>query len=100
MSSWSLKAQITKRLEALELRIYGPISKIPWTVRITNDKVLRRIDQDKQLLKIIKMLKTAYRGHVLRNEKYALLIVIMQGTIDGKKGMGRKKKSWLTNIRE
>lgn len=67
---------------------------------ITNEEILHRISRERKLLKIIKIRKTAYLGHVLRHYKYSLLQVIMQGRVEGRKGIGRKKKSWLRNIRE
>ncbi|CAH2234026.1 jg5017 [Pararge aegeria aegeria] len=44
--------------------------------------------------------KVAYLGHVLRQDRYRLLQLIMMGKVAGKKRIGRKKKSWLRNIRE
>ncbi|CAH2242185.1 jg22897 [Pararge aegeria aegeria] len=38
--------------------------------------------------------------HVLRHERYALLQLIMMGKVAGRRGVGRRKKSWLRNIRE
>lgn len=75
-------------------------TSIPWTARTTNEEVLRRIGHGRKLMTIVKVRKTAYVGHILRNDKYSLLQVIMQGRIDGKKTIGRKKKSWLRNIRD
>jgi len=36
----------------------------------------------------------------MRNTKYQLLQLIIEGKIEGKRGMGRKKMSWLRNIRQ
>lgn len=100
VETWTLKAQMIKKLEAFEMWLYRRILKIPWTDRITNDEVLRRIGRKRKLLTIIKIGKTSYMGHILRNDKYLLLQNIMQGRIEGKKGIGRMKKSWLRNIGE
>ena len=35
----------------------------------------------------------------MRNEKYHVLQLIVKGKIEGKRGLGRKKLSWLRNIR-
>ncbi|CAH1284537.1 unnamed protein product [Diabrotica balteata] len=65
-----------KKLEAFELWIYRIMLRIPWTARVTNEEVLRRIGRDKKLLRTIKVSKTAYLGHILRNDKYRLLQVV------------------------
>ena len=80
------------------MRIYRRILRIPWTARITNEEVLRRIVGERKLFKIIKKKKTAYLGHIMRNTKYQLLQLIIEGKIEGRRGIGRKM-SWLRNIR-
>ncbi|CAG9830217.1 unnamed protein product [Diabrotica balteata] len=88
----TLKAQIVKKLEAFELWKYRRMLRIPWSTRVTNEEVLRKMGRGKKLLRTIKVCKTAYVGQILRNDKYSLLQVIMQGRVDGKKGIGRKRK--------
>ncbi|CAH2241349.1 jg15549 [Pararge aegeria aegeria] len=44
--------------------------------------------------------KLLYLGHVLRHDTYRLLQLIMMGKVAGKRRIGRKRKSWLRNIRE
>lgn len=100
VETWTLKAQIIRKLEAFELWMYRRMLKVPWTARITNEEILRRVGRERKLLKTIKIRKTSYLGHVLRHNKYSILQVIMQGRVDGRKGIGRKRKSWLRNIRE
>jgi len=57
---------------------------------------MRIINKDRELLDTIKPRKTAYLGHVIRNERYQFLQLI----IEGKRGIGRKKMSWLRNVRQ
>ena len=52
------------------------------------------------MLSTIKRRKTAYLGHVIRNERYHLIQLIMEGKIEGRRGIGRKKMSWLRNIKQ
>ena len=37
---------------------------------------------------------------MMRNPKYEMLHVIIQGKIEGKRGPGRRKTSWLQNLRQ
>jgi len=75
---------------------YRRVLRIPWTARRTNDEVLRIINKYRELLDTIKRRKTAYLGHVIRNERYQFPQLI----IEGKRGIGRKKMSWLRNVRQ
>ncbi|CAH2245065.1 jg15903, partial [Pararge aegeria aegeria] len=38
--------------------------------------------------------------HVLRHDNYRRLQLIMMGKVAGNRRIGRKRKSWLCNIRE
>lgn len=97
---WTLKTNMINKLEAFEMWVYRRILKIPWTAKIRNEEVLRRINKDRQLFDTIKKRKTAYFGHIMRNEKYNFLQLIIEGKIEGRRGIGRKKMSWLRNIRQ
>lgn len=100
VETWTLKANTLNRLEAFEMWVFRRMLKIQWTDRITNGEVLRRMGVERQLLQSIKRRKTAYLGHIFRNTKYQFLKLIMEGKIEGKRGIGRKKCSWLKNIRD
>lgn len=36
----------------------------------------------------------------MRNHKYQFLHLIIEGKIEGRRGLGRKKMSWLRNVRQ
>ena len=56
---------------------------------------------DRELLEAIKRRKIAYLGYIMRGERYEFQRLILQGKIEGgKRGIGRKKLSWLRNIRQ
>jgi len=91
MEGWTLKVSTMNKLEAFEMWVYRRVLRIPWTSRRTNDEVLRIINKDRELLDTIKRRKTAYLGHVIRNERYQFLKLIIEGKIEGKRGIERKK---------
>lgn len=43
VEGWTLKVATMNKLETFEMWIYRRILKIPWTVKMTNEVVLRRI---------------------------------------------------------
>jgi len=48
--------------------------KISWTNRITNQKVLERMGNEKEVLTTIKTRKLEYMGHIVRNsQRYKIL---------------------------
>lgn len=98
--AWTLKADTQKRLEAFEMWCYRKMLRIGWTKKVSNVKVLQRVARNRELLPTIKKRKVEYLGHVLRHERYQLLQLIMMGKVAGKRRAGRRKKSWLHNIRE
>jgi hypothetical protein len=63
-------------------------------------KILRRINRKRELFGAIKKRKTAYLGHIMRSERYYFLQLLIEGRIEGRRGIGRKKMSWLRNIRQ
>ena len=60
--------------------VYRRLLKIPWTARITNTKVFQRTNQDRQLLAVVKQ-RMAYLGHIMSNNKYQHLQLILQEKI-------------------
>jgi len=99
VESWTLKITDMNKIEAFEMWTYRRILKIPWTDRVTNSEVLNRLSTEREILLSIKRRKVAYFGHVIRGPKYELLQLIVQGKIEGRRGVGRKQLSWLRNIR-
>ncbi|CAH2245137.1 jg2391 [Pararge aegeria aegeria] len=75
---------------------YRRMLKTSWT----NEEVLLRVGCQRELWKSVKKKKVAYVGHVLRHDRYRLLQLIMMGKVAGKRCIGRKRKSWLRNIKE
>ena len=97
--TWTLKVAMMNRLEAFEMFCYRRILRISWTQHETNENVLRRMHKDRELLRIVKRRKLEYFGHIIRGQKYSLLRNIIEGRIEGKRGIGRKSLSWLRNLR-
>lgn len=96
--NWTLKANTIKRLEAFEMWTYRRMLKIPWTTKTRNEDVIRRLGSTQELVKHIKKRKTAYQGHIMCNDKYKLLHLVLERKIEGKKKQGRRRITWLDNI--
>jgi len=53
-----------KRLEAFEMWIWRRMEKISWLDTVTNEEVLRRVNEDRQILNSIWQRKHRRIGHV------------------------------------
>lgn len=100
VEAWTLSETTSKKIEAFEMWVFRRILKISWTDHVTNNEVLRRMGVDRELMKTIKVRKLTYLGHIMRNEKYALLQLIIQGKVNSRRGPGRRRISWLKNLRQ
>ena len=100
--SWTLTAELQRRIQAMEMRCYRKILHISYKDHVTNEEVHAKIQQatgpHKDLLTIVKRRKLQWYGHVSRSSDLA--ITILQGTVKGGRRQGRQRKRWEENIRE
>lgn len=97
--SWTLTKQMEKKIEAFEMYIFRRILRISWTDKVRNETVLQRMNTERELLHIVQRRKMEYLGHVMRGEKYELFKLILNGNIEGRRSAGRRKLSWMADLR-
>ena len=99
--SWTLTAELQKRIHATEMRCYRKILRISYKDHVTNEEVRAKIQQavgpHEDLLTIVKRRKLQRYGHVSRSS--GLAKTILQGTVKGGRRQGRQKKRWEDNSR-
>ena len=98
--SWTLTAEIERRIQALEMRCYRRPLNISYKDHMTNEEVRNRIQnaigvQD-DLLTMVKKQKLRWYGHISRSSGMAK--TVLQGTVKGAKRRERQKKRWEDNI--
>ena len=100
--SWTLTAQLQRRIQAMEMRCYCKVLHISYKDHVTNKEVRAKIQQEigphEDLRTIVKRRKLQWYGHVSRSS--GLVKTILQGTVKGGKRQGRQRKRWEDNIRE
>ena len=100
--SWTLTAEIERRIQALEMRCYRRLLDISYKDQVTNEEVLNRIQNaigvHDDLLTMVKKRKLRWYGHISRSSGMAK--TILQGTVKGARRRGRRKKRWKDNIKE
>ena len=98
--SWTLTAEIERRIPALEMRCYRRLLNIFYKDHVTNEEVRNRIQNaigvHDDLLTMIKKRQLRWYGHISRSSGMAK--AILQGTVKGRRG--RQKKRWEDNIKE
>jgi len=53
-----------RRLEAFEVWIWARMEKISWPDKVTNEEVLRRVNEDRQILNSVRQRKHRWIDHV------------------------------------
>ena len=46
------------------------MKKISWTDRVRNEEVLRRVKEERNILRAVKRKKVSWIGHVLRSNRF------------------------------
>ena len=97
--SWTLTAELQRRIQAMEMRCYHKILHISYKDHVTSEEVLAMIQQaigPREDLTIVKRCKLQwYVSH-----SSGLAITILQGTVKGGRRQGRQRKRLEDNIRE
>ena len=70
--------------------------RVPWTVRRSNQSVLRIINP-KYMEELMLKLKLQFFGHLMQRAD-SLEKTLMVGKIEGRRKRGRQKKRWLDGI--
>uniref|UniRef100_A0A8D8UG11 Uncharacterized protein n=1 Tax=Cacopsylla melanoneura TaxID=428564 RepID=A0A8D8UG11_9HEMI len=95
VESWTLM----KKLEAFEMWVYRRILRISWVDKVSNERVIQRMNKEKEIVNTIKTRKLQYLGHISRNpERYKIPLLLLKGKGEGRRG--RKRTSWLQNLRQ
>jgi len=75
------------------------ILRVSWTVKKTNEWVLKKTGVKRELLDTVKPRNLAYYGHTMRKQGSCLEKEIKQGTMPGARRRGRPRTAWMDNIK-
>ena len=71
--------------------------KIPWTVRRSNQSILKEISPECSLEGLMLKLKLQYFGHLMRRgDSFEKTLIL--GKIEGERRRGRQRMRWLDGI--
>ena len=94
--TWTLTTKTKQRIEAVEMWFYRRILHIPWTAHQTNEKVLQKMNQKRNLLRCIEKRQLEFVGHVIRKEKIENLA--LSGRLPGKRARGSQRYTFTKNF--
>ena len=95
--SWTVKKAERRRIDAFELWCWRRLLGVPWTARISNQTILKKISPGCSLEGLMLKLKVQYFGHLMRRVD-SLEKTLMLGGIGGRRRRGRQKMRWLDDI--
>ena len=95
--SWTVKKAEHRRIDAFELWCWRRLLRVPWTVRRSNQSILKEISPECSLEGLMVKLKLQYFGHLMWRVD-SLEKTLMLGGIGGRRKKGRQRMRWLDGI--
>jgi len=95
--SWTIKKAEGRRIDAFELWCCRRLLRVPWTVRRSNQSILKEISPEYSLEGLMLKLKLQYFGPLIRRAD-SLEKTLMLGKIEGRERRGRQRMRWLDGI--
>ena len=95
--SWTIKKVECQRTDAFELWCWRRLLRIPWTIRRSNQLILKEISPEYSLEGLMLKLKLQYFGHLARRTN-SWAKTLMLGKIEGRRRRGRQRMRWLDGI--
>ena len=71
--------------------------RVPWTARRPNQSILKEINPEYSLERLMLKLKLQYFGHLMQRAD-SLEKTLMLGKIEGRRRRGRQRMRWLDGI--
>ena len=95
--SWTVKKDECQRIDAFEVWCWRRLLRVPWTVRRSNQSILKEINPGISLEVMMLKLKLQYFGHLMQRVD-SLEKTLMLGGIGGRRRRGRQRMRWLDDI--
>ena len=95
--SWTVKKAEHRRTDAFELWCWRRLLRVPWTVRRSNQSILKETTPRCSLEGLMLRLKLQYFGHLMRRVN-SLEKTLMLGELGGRRRRGRQRMRWLDGI--
>ena len=94
---WTIKKAEWWKMDAFERWCWRRLLRVPWTARRSNQSILKEINPEYSLERLMLKLKLRYFGHLMQRAD-SLEKTLMLGKIEGRRIRGRQKMRWLDGI--
>ena len=95
--SWTIKKAELQRIDAFELWCWRRLLRVPWTVRRSNQSILKEISPGCALEGLMLKVKLQYFGHLMRKAD-SFEKTLMLGKIEGRRRRRRQRMRRLDGI--
>ena len=95
--SWTIKKAECRKIDAFELWCWRRLLRVPWTVRRSNQSILKEISPGCLLEGLMLKMKLQYFGHLMRTAD-SLEKTLMLGKIEGRRRRVQQRMRWLDGI--
>ena len=95
--SWTVKKAEHRRIDASELWCWRRLLRVPWTLKRSNQSILKEISPGCSLEGMMLKMKFQYFGHLMRRVD-SLEKTLMLGGIGSRRKRGRQRMQWLDGI--
>ena len=92
--SWTIKEAEHWKINAFELCFWRRLLRVPWTVRRSNQSILKKISPKYSLEGLMLKLELQYSGHLMGRTN-SLEKTLMLGKSEGRRWRGWQRKKWL-----
>ena len=93
-----INAAMYQRLQATETCFFRKMLRIPWTKKVTNEKVLEKAQTGRSLMKALYQRQLKFFGHVMRKKK--LEHPAITGKTEGSRARERQRRTYLDAMAE
>ena len=94
---WTVKKAEHQRTDAFELWCWRRLLRVPWTVRRSNQSILKKVSPGCSLERLMLKLKLQYFGHLMqRSDSFKKTLIL--GKIEGRRRRWWQRMRWLDGI--
>ena len=95
--NWTIKKAEHWKIDAFELWCWRRLFRVPWTARRSNQSILKEINPEYSLERLMLKLKLQHFGHLMRIAN-SVEKTLMLGKIEGRRKRGWQRMRWLDGI--
>ena len=93
--NWTVKKAECQRIDASELWCWRRLLKVPWIARRSNQSIIREINSEYSLERLMLTLKPQYSDHLMRTDNSLEKSMIL-GKIEGRRRREGERMASLT----